>query len=273
MDTVLATPRLDEVSAHPLISWRSMIAGLLVALFSYMILIAAGVAVGGTSLIDGLQADAQSAGLMTGAWVMVSAALSLALGSYFAARVSKYAAPLVGSAQAVVIAALFFGLMTLQMMTAIGLMGRAVGSIAGAAGQGMSSMASSTVVADAVDSSLQGLDLKAPPATVAEGVTTRLLQGNPEAARDYLARQSGVAPAELQERINVLQTQVQTAVADAGSKAARALAATAWSLLAMMIVGLIGSVLGGFWGARENVRVPLARMETGRRTTMRPATV
>lgn len=267
MDMVLDSTRMNDVSTHPLVSWRSMIAGLLVALFSYMILLALGVAAGAVNLIDGTEVSARNIGLMTGAWVLSSAALSLMLGSYFAARISKWAAPMVGSAQSVVIAALFFGIMAFQMMTTLGFVGQAVGL----AGKGLGNVAQSPVVADAVETSLQGLNLRQDPGLVAESVTIRLLQGNPAAARDYLARQSGVTPAELQTRIDALQAQLQQALADAASATARAVATAAWSFFAMMIIGLLFAVLGGFLGSRTNVRKPLSRTEF--RSTMRPATI
>lgn len=278
MDTVLEKGSLIEepVGTHPLISWRSMIAGLLIALLCYMIFLTLGVAVGGVGLIDGVDSDARGVGLMVGAWAIVSAALSLFIGGYFAARVSKFAAPLVGSAQALVISSLFFGIIAFEIaMTAgmaAGLAGRALGGLAAAAGRGASDVVSSPVVMDAVDQSLEGLQLRSAPDVVAQGVAVRLIRGEPQAALNYLARQSGQSPAQLQSRIDTLQAQVQTALTDAGQNAARALAAAAWSLVATMVIGLLAAVAGGFLGARSNVTKPLSRTEPGFRR-MRPATV
>lgn len=272
MDTVLETTAIsDRMTTHPLLSWRSVIAGFVVAMFSYLILLSLGIAVGSVSMIDGADSSARSIGLIAGTWILVSAAASLLWGSYFAARISKFAAPMIGSAQAVVISALFFGFMTFQMISYSGMAGKAIGSTFGLAGQDVAAAVQSTVVSDAVENSLQGLNLKSDTMVVAQGITLRFIEGNPTAARDYLSRQSGLAPTEIQARMDMLQAQVQTAMADARSAVARATAAAAWSLFTFMVIGMISSIVGGFLGSRTNVTQPLSRTEY--RPTMRPATI
>lgn len=250
---------------HPSMSWRSVVAGLVIALFSYVLLMSLGVAIGSVSLIDGLQTDAGNAGIMAGLWMIVAAALSLFVGSYLASRVSKYVAPMVGSAQSAVITALFFGVLLFQMAATLGAASRTVGSMMGGAAQGAMNLSSYPAVQGVVGEALGGLNLNSSPEVVAQGVATRLLRGDAESARDFLAAQAGMTPTEAQARIDQAQTDVRAALAQAGSEAARAMSTAAWSLFAMMVVGLLAAVGGGVFGSRTNVRKPLSRSEVSMR--------
>src|SRR5690606_1555284 len=73
---------------HALISWRSIVAGLLIAMLVMTGLLGLGLAFGGIGLDE--DTSARSAGIFTGAWFIGSALISLFAGSYFAARVSKF---------------------------------------------------------------------------------------------------------------------------------------------------------------------------------------
>ena len=113
---------------HPLVSWRSVIAGLLVTLLTLSILVSLGMAFGGITMTD--DTSAQSAGIFTGIWFLISSIIALFAGSYFAARISKFHLNRIGSAQGLVIASLFFGFMLWQTFSAIGWMGRTASSAA-----------------------------------------------------------------------------------------------------------------------------------------------
>lgn len=95
----------DLATSHPLISWRSVVAGLLIAFFTMIGLLGLGMGIGGISMSE--ETGIQGAGMFTGIWFTVSVLISLFLGSYFAARVSKFQYGRIGSAQGLVIAACF----------------------------------------------------------------------------------------------------------------------------------------------------------------------
>ncbi len=241
---------------HPLISWRSVIAGLFVALFAYLMMTALGIAIGGSSLIDGLESSARSA-VAAGIWVIATAAISLFLGAYFAARISRFPARLVGSSQGIVITAIFFAVLVLQMAATLGAAGSAFSSMVGTAGSGVSSVVGSPQVQDVIEKSLQGLKLKADPKQVIEGVAVRLLRGDFDGARDYLALQSGLQPAEAQARIDEVKADIQTALIEVRETTARTLSAAGWTLFALMGFGLLAAIGGGMLGSHTNFRRPL----------------
>lgn len=255
----------DVATMHPLISWRSVVAGLLIAFFTMTGLIGLGLAFGGISMNE--DTSVSSAGIFTGVWFLVSALISLFVGSYFAARVSKFQTGRIGSAQGLVIAALFLGFFLYQTVAAIGSLGSAAGSVIGStasmASQGVQQAAQSPAVTNTVNNIVENaigdLNLRSEPQTVATGVANRLIAGNPEGARNYLARQAGISPQEAETRINQLETQAQAAISDAKMAAGDAMKATGWSLFLLVILGALASVGGGALGSVANFRHPLSR--------------
>jgi hypothetical protein len=257
-DTVLES---DLAHFHPLVSWRSVIAGLLVAFLTMVILLSLGMAVGGIGLEGGT--SAQSAGIFTGVWFLVSSLISLFAGSYFAARISKFHTNRIGSAQGLVIASLFFGLFLWQTLGAIGwvggMAGGAISGTANVAGAGVQQAAQSPAVQNAIDNAIGDLNLRSDPQTVATGVLTRLLQGDATGARDYLARQANIPPAEAERRIGEMRGQTEQAMAQARDATATALKATGWSLFATLLLGAAAAIGGGALGSAANFRKPLTR--------------
>jgi hypothetical protein len=255
----------DLATMHPLISWRSVVAGFLIALFSMAGLIGLGIAFGGIGLEDG--ASLRGAGIFTGVWFIASALISLFLGSYFAARVSKFQTGRIGSAQGLVIAALFLGFFFYQALGLIGTAGQTagtmVGGAAGAVGTGVERAAQSPAITEAagnlVEDALGGLELRSDPQTVITGVATRLIQGNTESARNYLINQSNLTQAEADARINQLQTQMATTLEQVRDRTASALKSVGWSLFLLVLLGALSAVGGGALGSVANFRNPLSR--------------
>jgi hypothetical protein len=255
----------DIATMHPLISWRSVVAGLLIAFFTMLGLLGLGMAFGGI----GLDADtsARSAGIFTGVWFLVSALLSLFVGSYFAARVSKFQTGRIGSAQGLVIAALFLGAFLYQTVATIGAAGSSIGGLigkgAGAAAQGVQRAAQNPAVQNTVtnlsEEALGDLNLRSDPQTVATGVGTRLLRGDVNGAKNYLALQAGISPAEADARIAQLQGRVSATVEEAKEGAASALKSFGWSLFLLVVLGGLSAVGGGALGSVTNFRKPLSR--------------
>lgn len=265
----------DMAHLHPLVSWRSIVAGLLTTLLCLGTLLALGMAIGGVSLDDG--ADAQTAGIMTGVWFLVASIISLFAGSYFAARIAKFHTNRIGSAQGIVIAALFFGLFLWQTFAAIGWAGRAASNTVGSASSGAARIigqaAGNDTVNTVIEDAIGDLNLRADPQVVATGVASRLLRGNTESAKNYLARQAGITPAEADQRIAQLRTQADQAVVQARETAASALQGAGWSLFATLLLGTAAAIGGGALGSRANFRKPLTREQVDAVTDFRTAPV
>lgn len=251
----------DLAHLHPLVSWRSVVAGLLVSFLTLSILLTLGMAFGGHGLDDG--ASAQNAGIFTGVWFLVSSIIALFAGSYFAARISKFHTNRIGSAQGLVIASLFFGFFLYQTFSALGWVGRtatsAVSSTASVAASGAEKAAGNSTVNSLVQDKLGDLNLKSDPKTVASGVASRLVSGNTEGAKDYLASQAGISEAEADRRIAGFRDQVGQASNQAREGAAKALQATGWTLFATLVLGALSAIGGGALGSRANLRRPLTR--------------
>lgn len=255
----------DLATMHPLISWRSVVAGVLISFFTMTGLLGLGMAFGGI----GLDADTslQSAGIFTGIWFLVSAILSIFAGSYFAARVSKFQTGRIGSAQGLVIAALFLGFFLYQSLSAIGTAGSAAGSFLGKSasmvGQGAQQAAQNpainNAISDLADNALADLNLSTDPSTVATAVGSRLVRGDTEGAKNYLARQAGITPAEADARIAQMKARVDRAVDETKEGASTALRSFGWSLFLLAVLGALASVAGGALGSVANFRKPLSR--------------
>ena len=263
-NTASTTPLENELSlSHALISWRSIVAGLLVAFFCMIGLLGLGMAFGGIGLDE--ETSAKSAGIFTGVWFLVSTLLSLFVGSYFAGRVSKFRTARIGSAQGLVIAALFLGLFLYQTLASIGAIGSAAGSLVGNSasliGQGVSQAANNPTVTNTVnnmaENALGDLNLKSDPQTVAKGLSTRLIQGDAEGAKNYLATQAGITPTEADVRIAQLKAQVDKTLDDVKAATATALRSAGWTLFLLVALGALSAIGGGALGSVANFRRPL----------------
>lgn len=247
----------DHATMHPLISWRSVMAGLLISFFTMIGLLGLGMAFGGINMNE--DTSAQSAGIFTGVWFLASALISIFVGSYFAARVSKFQTGRIGSAQGLVIATLFLGFFLYQTLATIVSMGGAAGSIIGGVSRVADQPGVMNTVSQLAENALGDMNLRSDPGVVAQGVATRLIRGNTDGAKNYLAMQAGITSEEADARIVQLKTQADKAIGDAKAGAGDALQATGWSLFLLVILGALSSVLGGALGSVANFRNPLSR--------------
>ena len=241
----------QKYSAH-FVSWRSVIAGLLVSLFTMTALIGLGMAFGGIGIDDNV--TVRGASVFTGVWFLVSTIISLFVGSYYSARLSTYHLPTIGAANGLLIASLFIMFFIFQAFSAIGTFGRGAGSLVESTS---SSLTDTSMVASFVEEQFLDLDLRSSPQIVASGVARRLLSGNIQGARNYLAFQAKIDAKEAQARVTQLNAQATRLMADAKVAAASALKTTGWSLFFLIVLSSIAATLGGSLGARPMLGQPI----------------
>jgi hypothetical protein len=239
------------------------VAGVLISVFCMIGLIGLGMAFGGIGLEDGT--SFKSAGIFTGAWFLGSALVSLFVGSYFAARISKFQLGRIGSAQGLVIAALFMGLFLFEAIMLIGGVGKVTGSLvgntAGVVSEQSEYLINNPIVKNLVDDVMGDLNFTSDPQVVASGVGSRLIQGDTDGAKNYLAQKAGITEAEADQRIAAAKVKFDEFKERTQIGAANALKTTGWSLFLLVFLGSAFAVLGGSLGSVANFRKPLARRE------------
>ncbi|HEX4924178.1 MAG TPA: hypothetical protein VFV50_08830 [Bdellovibrionales bacterium] len=259
--------------SHSLMSWKAVFAGLLVGLLTYAILFTLGVGIGGLTLREVVQdGGGQGLGIGTGIWMVLINVVALFVGGYFAARISNYATPRIGAAQGFVIAAMFFGFMFYQMVSVAGLAGRGVSNVVGSAGGAAMDAVQSPEVTKQIETALgNNVNLKSDYDTVVQGVATRLLRGDRESARNYLAYQAGISPQEAQARIDRLQIQAQGQLKEAGETTAEIIAGLGWAGFIVLLLGTVACCFGGAAGSRANLRHPMDEQDVAHIETARTA--
>jgi hypothetical protein len=250
-------------SLHPLVSWRSTVAGLLVSSFALIGFLGLGMAFGGITMDE--ETTLRSIGLYTGTWFLISSCLSIFLGSYFAARVSRFKAPRVGAAQGIVIASLFMVFFLFEVILAVGGAGTLTGNLISKTSSMINSPIDRVIgipaIREQVENVVGDLNLKSDPNLVTAGIAARLIRGNEDSAINYLANQAEISTLEASERISGLRNKINSITQSAKLGAAVALKSTGWSIFFMTLLSASFAVLGGFLGSVSNRRVPLARSQ------------
>lgn len=251
-------------ATQPLVSWKAILAGLLVALTVYTTLTLLGIGIGAASLSEIVESGESVDGLGTGTllWIAVSTIISLGVGSYFAARISTFITKSVGAAQGITIASLYFALMILGAGQIIGMTGRGLGNIASTVGANATDLLSNTRLQVMVEDTFEEANLKSEPEVVVKGVLTRLAQGNTDSARRYFASQTGLTEAQVSERFARLENDFKATTREAAVAAAEGVSRSAWGLFIILVAGIAFSIFGGAWGAQMNFRQPLSEDET-----------
>jgi hypothetical protein len=166
-----------------------------------------------------------------------------------------------------VIASLFLGFFLYQSVSALVSVGGVAGSILGKSAEGVATGAAKVseqpvvmnTVGQYAEDALGDMNFRSDPTVVAKGVAQRLIRGDTDGAKNYLAMQSGITPTEADARIAQLKARADKAVDDAKVAAGNALQTTGWSLFLLVILGALSSVLGGALGSVANFRNPLSR--------------
>ncbi|HEY8271522.1 MAG TPA: hypothetical protein VIG33_11595 [Pseudobdellovibrionaceae bacterium] len=248
-------------TARHLVSWGCLFAGLMLTLLIFSGALALGVAVGGVGLSEGT--TAQRAGIFTGVWFIISAVVALFAGGYFSVRLGKFRNDIVGVAHGCVIASLFVLLLLNQTATAVSWLSRAATDAASGAasmvGGGLNAAAQNGIVSNMVEDTLGDMSFKSDPDVVISGVAARLVRGDTVSAKNYLARQSGLSAAEVDQRITALRAQVDQATVKVREATASAMKATGWSLFFLILFGAIAAAVGGVLASQVNNRKPLAK--------------
>jgi hypothetical protein len=258
-------PRKVEnvINTHALISYRAIVAGLLISMLAMIGLIGLGLGFGGIGLDE--ETSAHSVGVFSGIWFVVSVLLSLFIGSYFASRVSKFRTARVGSVQGLVIAALFLGFFFYQIISGLASAGSAIGSLVGKSGgmiaQGTRMASQHPTVTNTINNLAEDvlgeLNLRSSPQVVAQGLGSRIIRGDTEGAKNYLALEAGITPTEADNRIAQVKAKVDQYLADIKEGTGMVLRSTGWSLFLMVLLGALSAIFGGAIGAKVNFRKPL----------------
>lgn len=258
------------------ISWGAVIAGVVVALATAVLLSLIGVAIGASSMHPG----AAALGIGTGLWAVLSIIVSMALGGYIAARLCGTHSHLDSELHGLTVWALtlLLGAVLLAQAVsgAIGIAVESAGTAAGGALSGTGALASrltQQVSPQALIDRLQAsLSTGGNPTQmtkeqvsneIAMLIGRRVYNGTlSDQDRDRLdtlvADQGGISKDEAARRINgieqqvqAFQTQAQQRLQDATNAATRAATIGARAISAGLILGLATALIGAWFGTRH----------------------
>lgn len=254
-------PAREVLPVRPSISWGGIFAGAFVALLVYLALSALGMALGAAGL-ESVISEGGVEGLTIGAviWLVITALISLFVGGYVAARAAGVMPTRSGGVQGLVVSALFFMVLFTGIGAGIGMLSGAAGSLVSTVASGAGSIVQDPRVQSVIGESMAGLNVPNPQ-VVARNVATRLLRGDDDGAKAYLARVAGISPAEADRRIGQAKAQVLGAAQTAAKAAAQAVQLAGWSLFVVTVLGSIVALFGGAFGARRNITYPLSERD------------
>lgn len=263
-----------SIPAHKhLICWRSVLAGFAVSLLTFIGLLGLGLAFGGIGLDQ--DTTASGAGIFAGTWVMLSAIIASLVGGYASVRNARFKHESIGAAQGAIVASLFVITCLTQTASLLGFMGHLAGNAAAmtasAAGAGVADASQNQGMQMAVEDLLGDTDLKNNPQATIAGVTTRLVQGNTEGAKTYLAHQAGMSKVDADAKIAQAQAKIDDLKKQAREATSAALKATGWSVFLFSFLSALFAAIGGWMGTAYNVTKPFSETETVSGVTTRTA--
>lgn len=249
-----------DPTLHALISYRAIVAGLLITFAVMLGLSGLGLAVGGMGFDQ--TTTVQSAGLFGGIWFMVSFLIALFLGSYFAARISKFRAGRVGSVQGLVIASLFIFFLIIQASLTFRAARPVLSSIMGYSNQETSDYLGNQIIDNlfsTLEDELVSLNLKSSSFIVSQGVARRFFRGDVEGVRAYLNSETNLSPSQVDSKVVQLKAVFDKMISDSKETAAIAIRSTGWSLFLLVFLGAISSLVGGGLGSLINFKRPFIK--------------
>ncbi|MBY0472202.1 hypothetical protein K2X30_13635 [bacterium] len=250
--------------SHGVISWRSILAGLFVSLIVAAILMTFGMAIGGIVLgnVDDTSQSLRASGIFGGTWSILTAFLSLLAGAYFTARISIFYSRAICMAEGLVVASLFVAVMGLQLVSLTGFAARAAAGVMGSTALAVGSSPNSRAVfGDLVEDQLSGVQLRGDSHAVVAGVLNRLLRGETEAAKNFLATNTSLT----RDQVNTNIERISSGLARAGEEArlatAQGLRAMGWIMFSYLIFSVVGALIGGVIGSRANQKSAISDKE------------
>jgi hypothetical protein len=235
--------------------WGGIVGGTLTALLAYGTLMAAGLVFGGASwtYTSRSNTDVEMIGVGSAVWMVAAILIALGIGGYVSGRTAGLVPARMARIQGTVMAALFFGVLSLQTQPLFGSMGEGLGKVNSALKSTTKDMARSASMQETFDEAIGDLKLKSTPEVVAAGVASRLLRGKDNLALNYLAHQGNISRAEAQRRIETVKARFDQIVMDTASDTADSVAVAGWSLLLALFFGTSCAAIGAGYAARRNL--------------------
>lgn len=237
-----------------LVCWKSTFAGFVVALMTMGGIISLAIAFGGIGLADG--STLKNAGIFAGISVVVATVVAIFTGTYFSVRLARFKVDVVGCFQGLVLGSLVVLFVLWQTAAAVGMIGKAAAEATGAAavvaGATTGAAAQNPIVQDMIEDGIGDVKLKNDASIVVRGVAARLVRGDQESAKNYLAYQAGLTPEEANTRIAAMKAKADELAVKARDASATTLKATGWSIFVLIVLSAIASVLGGLLGTVVN---------------------
>jgi hypothetical protein len=235
-----------------IICWKSAFAGLAIALITFAGLMALSAAFGGIGLADGT--TVKHATFFTAACAVLTTFFAAGAGGYYSARVSRHRVDLAGIAQGALVGSLMLLFVLAQGASALGTLVKTSGTVIGGSIAAAGTAATDPVVQDIVEDASGDLKFKSEPSVVAKGVASRLIRGDTEAAKNYLAYQASITPAQADQKINQAKAKIDAAAVKAREATADALKAGGWTALVLIVAGMMAACMGGYLATHHNSR-------------------
>jgi hypothetical protein len=244
-----------DMSVHRhLVCWKSALAGVVIGVITIMGVLALSVAFGGIGLDDG--SSMKSASIFAGVSIVVALILGNFAGSYYSVRIARRRVDVVGVMQGLLVGGICTLLVACHTMSSVAALGKVTATALGAAATAAGGVAATQapLIQDIIQDSLGNRKLASDPEVVIKGVSSRLIRGDQESAKNYLAAQAGVSAEEANTIIAATKEKVDKALEDARKAAATALKTVGWSSFVAIVLAMIASALGGMVGALCNER-------------------
>lgn len=248
------TTNADHSLHKHLFCWRSAIAGLFLSLVVFIGVLALAMAFGGIGLYDGTTAGHATA--FAAISLIIATVLATFVGGYMLVRFTRTRVDVLGAAQAAILSSVFLVFLVFQVISIAGTLGKAaaqtLGATAAVVGAGATAASQNPMIQDIAEDTFGDVKTKDDVATVAKGLGRRLVNGDTESAKNYLAYQTGMTSAQADAKIAELKAKTDEAMKKSREAAAQAMKATGWSLFVLIVLGMIGGVLGGALATRCN---------------------
>ncbi|UYL07880.1 YrzE family protein [Bdellovibrio sp. SKB1291214] len=244
-----------ELNGHRhLVCWRSALAGVVIGLVTMIGLLALSVAFGGIGLDDG--STVKNATIFAGVSIVVALIVGNFTGSYYSVRIARRRVDVVGVMQGLLVGGICVLLMVCHTMASVAMLGKVTGSALGAAASTAGGIAATQapVINDMIQDSLGNRKLAADADVIVKGLASRLVRGDQESAKNYLAAQAGMTPEEADKAVATLKEKTDKAMEETRKAAATTLKAVGWSSFVMIVLAMIAAALGGMVGAVCNER-------------------